>query len=464
MKFPRVSVIVLTWNGIKHLEACLQAVLSQDYTNFELIIVDNHSVDGSADLVAEQFPTVLLIRNEQNLGFAGGCNVGLQVAQGEVLVLLNQDTVVKPGWLTALVNSLADEQVGIVGSKLLEADGRTISHAGGYLEWPQILGKHIGVGELDEGQFDVASDAEYVTGASLAIKRAVLDEIGLLDERFYPAYYEDVDLCWRTRGAGWRIKYEPRAVALHDESSSMRHHWPSKHYYHYRNRLLFLFKHYTPRQILTEFIPTEQERILHLSHDELRAGQVALVEILTMWPLMIREISVAGGSAAEIDALLRAIRLLREWIVYWQGGDPAFTRPRQFKASEMRRGEEILQPSLADALTEELLDLWEIPEPVFTSQVPLIGPLIIAFRNVWNTVATKWYIRPMLSQQVKFNGTVVRTLSAILRVHAYYWDNDALLVLLAERCGSMATQIAELKMRLARLEAQIKLLEEKDHE
>lgn len=246
MKPVKASVIVLAWNGTNHLEACLESLLAQDETGFELIVVDNGSTDGSADLVAERFPAARLLRNEQNLGFAGGCNVGLRAAQGEVLVLLNQDMVVEPGWLAALVKALTDEEVGIVGAKLLEMDGRTFSHAGAYLEWPLVLGRHLGVDEADQGQYDRATDVEFVTGASLAVKRAVLEEIGPLDERFYPAYFEDVDWCWRARRAGWRVRYEPRAVAWHDEASSTRHHWPSKHYYHYRNKLLFLLKHYPP--------------------------------------------------------------------------------------------------------------------------------------------------------------------------------------------------------------------------
>ena len=97
----KASVIVLSWNGMDYLEDCLKAVLSQDYAGFEVIVVDNGSTDGSADLVAERFPQVQLIRNERNLGFAAGNNVGLQAATGDVLILLNQDTVVQPGWLAA---------------------------------------------------------------------------------------------------------------------------------------------------------------------------------------------------------------------------------------------------------------------------------------------------------------------------------------------------------------------------
>lgn len=449
----KVSVIIPAWNGYRHLPACLDALLTQGHPDFEIIVVDNASTDGSADFVAEQYPWVKLIRNRRNLGFAGGCNVGLRAAQGDVLVLLNQDVVVRPGWLRALIDALADEQVGIAGAKLLAPDGRTVLHGGAYLEWPLILGRHIGQGEIDEGQHNAVTDIDYVTGASLAVKRAVLDRIGLLDERFYPAFFEDIDFCWRARQAGWRVRYEPRAVALHDEASSTCHHWPSRHYYHYRNRLLFLFKHFTLPQILEEFTPAEKKRISHLPSDELRAGRVAIVEILAMWPVVAQDLLAAGVSRAEMEELLEALQMLRERIVRQQGGDPALAKPRPPDRHGQRDGEtENSRRALADSLVDELEALWKVRESPFTSRMPIVGRWIVAFRNLWNSVAAKWYVRPLLAQQVQFNGAVVRALAAMA---AQPWDDGALLALLAERCGMMASHIAQLETRLARIEEQL---------
>jgi GT2 family glycosyltransferase len=485
----KISVVVPSWNGMDHLEKCLESLLSQKNPEFEVVVVDNGSADGSADFVAAHYPQVQLIRNKRNLGFAGGCNVGLRAARGEVLVLLNQDVIVLPGWLGALADALADEQVGVAGAKLLEPDGRTLSHAGGYLEWPVAMGLHIGIGEIDQGQYDVATDVEYVTGASLAIRRNVLDRVGLLDERFYPAFFEDVDLCWRVRQAGWRVRYEPRAVALHDEASSTRHHWPSRHYYHYRNRLLFLFKHFTLSQILEEFIPAERERILRLPLDELRAGQAAITEILAMWSVASGDLLEAKGDVEKEkeENLLEALRMLRELIVYRQGGDPAFSRP---KRPTERLGEPVgeseplrpFQHGLTEALVAELETLWDVHERPFTSQVPILGRWIVALRNLWNSVATKWYVRPLLSQQVRFNGAVVRALlqlygqdqalyaqdQALRRenqtLNVHYWDDDALLALLAEQCGALTERVVELEARLAQREEQFRTSEGKASE
>jgi GT2 family glycosyltransferase len=447
----KASVVVPVWNGREHLLACLDALLAQDYPNFQVIAVDNGSTDGSADLIAERYPEVQVIRNERNLGFAGVCHVGLRTATGDVLVLLNQDTVVRSGWLSGLMRGLEEPQVGIVGSKLLEPDGRTLSHAGGSLEWPLSLGLHIGVGEVDQGQYDTARDVDYVTGASLAFRRNILDKVGLLDERFYPAFYEDVDFCWRTRDAGWRVRYEPRAIAVHDEASSTRHHWLSRHYYHYRNRLLFVLKHFSPPQIVEEFIPAERKRILQLPSDELRAGHVALIEILSMWSLAASDLVRAED--VDREEVLEGLRALREQIVKQQGGDPALRRPEPLGYDEAMGKSSRTED---EALTDELMDLWEIQERPLTSQVPIVGRWISAFRRLWNSVATKWYVRPMVAQQVQFNGAVVRALKQLRarnqNLQAHYWDDDALLALLAQQCGRMSRRVAELEERLAQIE------------
>src|SRR5688572_30625035 len=129
----RTSVVIPAWNGERHLEACLQALLAQGDAPDEVIVVDNASVDGSATVVREQFPSVRLICNETNLGFSGGCNVGIAAAQGEIVVLLNQDAVVEAGWLQALMEAMHSEPaVGIAGGKAFYPDGR-LQHAGGFL-------------------------------------------------------------------------------------------------------------------------------------------------------------------------------------------------------------------------------------------------------------------------------------------------------------------------------------------
>ena len=240
----KASIIILAWNGKPYLEACLDAVQVLDYPDFEILVVDNASTDGSADWVATHYPLVRVIRNASNLGFAAGNNVGLTAASGEVFVLLNQDTVVHPGWLSALVEGLQIHTgSGVVGSKILDMDGRTLQHAGGYIQRPLALGLHYGYGEADNGQWDMAQEVEFVTGAALAFKREVYEEIGGLDEGFYPGYFEDVDFCLKMKKADYKLICNSNAVLYHKWSASSGVESPFSVYHGTRSRILFNFRY-----------------------------------------------------------------------------------------------------------------------------------------------------------------------------------------------------------------------------
>ena len=187
---------------------------------FEVIVVDNASEDGSADYIAAHFPHARLLRNTTNLGFAGGCNVGLHHAHGSSFVLLNQDTEAQPNWLSQLITPLRqDSSIGITGSKALFLDG-TIQHAGAHLDH-QAISHHYGYTTRDRHDYDQLRDVDFVTGAALAISRRAYTVIGDLDEGFSPAYYEDADWCYRARAAGFRVVYVPDSVIIHKETSSV---------------------------------------------------------------------------------------------------------------------------------------------------------------------------------------------------------------------------------------------------
>jgi len=219
---PRASVIILGWGGEPYIADCLAALRRQSYRAVEVIVVDNGSPDGTAEIVERDFSEVRLIRTEQNLGVAGGNNVGLRAAQGELCILINADVEAHPGWLSHLVGAMeADPRIGIAGAKLLYPDG-TIQFAGGRIDPPRGYPSHLGRHEVDRGQFDTATDVEFVTGASLAIRRSILDRIGYEDERFFPIDLEDVDMSYRARAAGFRVVLAPQAVATHHESSTAR--------------------------------------------------------------------------------------------------------------------------------------------------------------------------------------------------------------------------------------------------
>lgn len=152
MRHMKASIIIPVWNGRRHLPACLDALLAQDYPDFEIIVVDNASTDGSPDLIARNYPQVRLFRNAQNLGFAGACNIGMRAAIGDIFVLLNQDTFFGREWVSELVRAFTETDAGVVGCKILSAFDHSLQHAGGSVH--KVLGVpfHIGKDEpYDQG-------------------------------------------------------------------------------------------------------------------------------------------------------------------------------------------------------------------------------------------------------------------------------------------------------------------------
>ncbi len=401
----KASIIILSWNGMSYLGPCLDAVLAQDYPDFEVIVVDNGSADGSADFVATRYPQVRLIRNARNLGFAAGSNIGLRAAAGEVLVLLNQDTEVCPGWLAALVTALQDPTIGIVGCKLLYPNG-TIQHAGGRIVDSRGSARHIGRDEIDEGQYDAIQDVDFVTGAALALTRTTFACIGPLDEGFMPAYYEDTDWCYRTREAGLRVIYCPSAMAIHYESASS----VTSSYTHQVNfhsgRLRFLFKHLKLEDLWASFVPAESEGIQNLGPGgELEALRQAWMNLLLSLPDILEfrlrfiepdmDPQMMGESLFQIAMTLRGLCAKEQ----------PFYIPREPSVAA--------QPEIWNSQLASLYHEGEITPQPFRSSVPVIGPAIVAFRETWLSMAARWYIQPLIMQQRVFNAHTVQLLNQI---------------------------------------------------
>lgn len=254
-----VSVIIPLWNGEQWIRSCLAALVGQSEGApfaLEVVVVDNGSQDASPAIVTNEFPAARLILNGRNLGFAGGCNVGLAAATGDALVLLNQDTLVQRGWLAGLMAALDEPGVGVAGSLALLADGMTIQHAGGVVDWPLGVARHWGHGEAPDERWRQPGDAQFVTGASLALRREVLERIGPLDGGFWPGYYEDVDFCWRVREAGYSIRYAPDSTLIHAESGSFTDSAYTT-WARLRGRLRFCLKHLSAQRFVDEFLPAE---------------------------------------------------------------------------------------------------------------------------------------------------------------------------------------------------------------
>jgi len=184
-----------------------------------VIVVDDASSDETPALLART-QGLRVVRTAENVGFVEACNRGVEVASGEYVVLLNNDTEVEPGWLDALHGTAAaDPTVGIVGAKLLYPD-RTVQEAGGIV-WADGDGWNYGRGDHDYvAHYRYVRDVDYVSGACLLVRRAILAATGGLDRRYAPAYYEDVDLAFAARALGYRVVYQPRAVVVHHEGLS----------------------------------------------------------------------------------------------------------------------------------------------------------------------------------------------------------------------------------------------------
>jgi GT2 family glycosyltransferase len=251
------TVIILNWNGARLLPACLSALARQTYRDFELVLVDNGSIDGSLRLLDNLASSVQpdwldaplprkarLILNDDNLGFAEGNNVALRDLRSPYVALLNNDAIASPDWLAQLVGTIkaAPSSVGSVASTML------FSHRPGVVASAGIRIHQDGVA-LDRGLGLSLSDAEakgvqpvFGASAGAALYRAeMLRDVGLLDARFF-SYLEDADLAWRARSQGWRALHNPRAAVLHEYSATSGHNSAFKTALIARNRVWLLYK------------------------------------------------------------------------------------------------------------------------------------------------------------------------------------------------------------------------------
>lgn len=218
---PKVSIIIVTTNGRRYIERCLQSVQELNYPDFEIIVSDNSSTDGTPELIRGKFPEVRLLCHQRNLGFAGANNAGMRVASGQYFFLLNDDTYVHPEILSVLVGAAENSAaIGVVGPKIYFYDESVVWYAGARIDWKRGEAVHLGRGMRDEELLeDRERDVDFITGAALLIKKEVTEKIGLLDETFF-IYYEDADWCFKARRAGYRIVYVPFGGVWHTKSAT----------------------------------------------------------------------------------------------------------------------------------------------------------------------------------------------------------------------------------------------------
>ena len=250
---PLISVVILNWNGQQVVEKCLKSLHEQTYHPLELIVVDNASMDGSADLVKMKFPDVKLIINEKNLGFGGGNNVGILAAKGRYIMMLNNDTRLDPQCIEELKRSIEkDAHYGACASKILLEYEDDLIDAAGIVICPD--GLSIGRGRLEKGdRYDEEVEVFFASDCACLYRREMLEDIGLYDEDFF-AYADETDMGWRAQLAGWKCIYNPKAVVYHFHSASSGTYSPFKAYLVERNRIWVALKSFPiPLLVLGQF-------------------------------------------------------------------------------------------------------------------------------------------------------------------------------------------------------------------
>lgn len=245
-----VAIILLSYGRAVDTIECIRSLERSTYADREIIVVDNASPDGAADAVASACPGITLIRNERNLGFAEGNNVGIRaaLARGAAAVLiLNNDTVADPAMLGRLVDTAtAHPAAGVIGPKIFYASApTTLWFAGGTLHVPSAATSHMGLGMRDAGAFNRPMACSFITGCAMLVPAEVWQRIGLFDARYF-AYLEDADFCYRVRNAGYELRYEPSAILYHKVSTTTAWDSPTYIYLNLRNKILFLRKHCLP--------------------------------------------------------------------------------------------------------------------------------------------------------------------------------------------------------------------------
>ena len=215
-----VSIVIPVFNQFHFTQACLGSIQEHQGTErFEVIVVDDCSTDATPEVVS-QLAGVIYLRNETNSGFIASCNHGAERARGKFLVFLNNDTLVKAGWLKALLDTFAEQPgTGIVGAKLLYPDGR-LQEAGGII-WQDASGWNYGkFDDPEKPEYNYLREVDYCSAAALMIPKALFESVGGFDASYAPAYYEDTDLAFKVRQAGYKVLYQPLSEVIHYEGAT----------------------------------------------------------------------------------------------------------------------------------------------------------------------------------------------------------------------------------------------------
>ncbi|AFS83511.1 glycosyltransferase family 2 protein [Candidatus Nitrosopumilus sediminis] len=236
---PFVSIIIVNWNAKNYLKGCIDSLLSQSFTDQEIILVDNASSDDSVDFVKKNYPQVKIIQNTENVGFAEGNNIGIKNSSGKIVALFNPDAVAEKDWLHILVNVVQDKpNIAAVTGKMYYL-GDKYGKDAVFCTWSKI--DHLSANPTNFHDDEPVSKVDYLSGAAMLVRRDVLDKIGLMDKDYF-LYFEETDLCARMIRAGYDLMYIPSAIVWHAVSPLSNS--ENKVYYMERSRIRFALKNF----------------------------------------------------------------------------------------------------------------------------------------------------------------------------------------------------------------------------
>ncbi|MFH1225987.1 MAG: glycosyltransferase family 2 protein [bacterium] len=276
----KVSVIIVSYNSARFLPGCLASVFNQIFSDYEIIVIDNNSIDRPLEFIKENYPKIKILKNINNLGLCRANNQGIKMAQGEYVLIMNPDVILEPGYLEKIIGQAEKlPQGGSFGGKLLRLiNGRKtgiIDSTGlKILSHYKIIDR--GAGERDKGQFNKTEEVFGQTGACVLYRKKAIEEVGLFDEKFF-VYKEDIDMAWRLRKANWQNWYMPEAVAYHQRYAGVGRERRKRNrlvnYYSYRNHLLLLSKYLDKKtfwQNAWRIIPYEIGKFIYILFFETR--------------------------------------------------------------------------------------------------------------------------------------------------------------------------------------------------
>jgi GT2 family glycosyltransferase len=246
---PKVAIVILNWNGVKHLQQFLPSVLTSVYPNMDIVVGDNGSTDGSVNFIKSEYPTIKIIENGDNYGFTGGYNRVLAQVEADYFILLNSDVEVHPGWIQPVIELMeSDPLIAVAAPKIMSYNQKDhFEHAGaagGFIDefgYPFCQGRMFYEIEQDKGQYNQSREIFWASGAAMFIKKKYWDEAGGFDERFF-AHMEEIDLCWRLKNKGYKVMYCAQSEIYHLGGGTLNTENPFKTYLNFRNNLLLLKK------------------------------------------------------------------------------------------------------------------------------------------------------------------------------------------------------------------------------